>query len=632
MKRALLDILACPSCRQGLDHQAHDTEGEEILSGWLRCAGCGVVTPIVEGFPLFTEPKLHAGLAGPAEIAALAARLFGTDADYRAYIALKQARGALEEYAAFGPFNEAVRSTEPLHRVFETHLAPGDYILDAWCRTGWTGEMLASRFPAQRVVALWEGDNSVLGYRGFRYWLNHRRRSPNLDVVFADPARGLPFKAGAFGALQGLDALHRYPLVPFAGDCLRVVRRDGALAFPHVHLTNSEPDPWFDRGCRQDHGRDYRVWLDLVLAGDGRQGQVMSEPYLFHNRRGSPVADMPDTADYNGAVLIADPARGAAAPPPTGGLAPGSRLLLNPLFRLSLQRMTARIDDGWRGGVVGYYLDRHPLYRRCLPSQPMVLDVEDLAALGLIAAGATTGEIASALNLPFAELAARLDRHLAADLVLPVVASEAAVEMQRFHANQLPPPGDDAPLGLLARAAGDDGAPAGTERLEAVGVLAGVLASQGLKAGDRLALSGLAPEPALLLTFAGLALGAEVALTEGAWRGPAPALLCHAAASPPHPDHAAVALPFDGEGPRSVLALAADAEPLTDLCAGGGGVTFDLGEGTLRLPAARLAGMAYGLRASADGWFGPIGQIDRPLNLLAALVSLAQGEDLRLED
>jgi hypothetical protein len=142
-----------------------------------------------------------------------------------------------------------------------------------------------------------------------------------------------------------------------------------------------------------------------------------------------------------------------------------------------------------------------------------------------------------------------------------------------------------------------------------------------------LVLSGLSAEPALLLTFAGLTLGLEVALTDGPWAGALPTVLCHEAEVAPQPEYAPVALPFDGDGPRSMLGLAAEAEAhIAPPRVQGGAVTLEREGRTLRWPEPVLIAMAYGLQGGADGWFGAVDQLERPENLLAALVRLAQGE------
>ncbi len=51
MRRRLLSILCCPTCKGDLELQVVEESGEEILEGTLRCNGCRVDYPIHEGIP-----------------------------------------------------------------------------------------------------------------------------------------------------------------------------------------------------------------------------------------------------------------------------------------------------------------------------------------------------------------------------------------------------------------------------------------------------------------------------------------------------------------------------------------------------------------------------------------------------
>ncbi len=307
MHRSTLEILACPSCRSAYELVTHTECTGRIEQGYLLCPVCAIVIPILDGFVFFTEPMLHAGQASPSALAAMGERLFGTRQAFQQYRQQKRERNTLEPYAAFQPFNESTRAVEPLLPHAAGPLREPDFILDTWCRTGWSGEWLAGRFPRQQVISLWEGNSSVLGYRGFRHLLPSERRAPNLDIIFTHPEKPLPFRDSSFGLLHALDSLHRYSLNPFAAECLRVTRLDAALIFAHLHLSNAVPEPFFERGCNQFHGRDYRAWLDRVTAKSGRRGWVFSEAALFNGPAVAALVDTPDTAHYNGlACLLPD--------------------------------------------------------------------------------------------------------------------------------------------------------------------------------------------------------------------------------------------------------------------------------------------------------------------------------------
>lgn len=56
MKRGLVEILACPACKGGLDIEATHADGGEVLTGSLRCSGCGTVYAIEDGIPVLAAP------------------------------------------------------------------------------------------------------------------------------------------------------------------------------------------------------------------------------------------------------------------------------------------------------------------------------------------------------------------------------------------------------------------------------------------------------------------------------------------------------------------------------------------------------------------------------------------------
>ena len=51
MKRELMDILACPMCKEDLKLSVTDENETEIVSGSLYCPRCNVHYPIVDTIP-----------------------------------------------------------------------------------------------------------------------------------------------------------------------------------------------------------------------------------------------------------------------------------------------------------------------------------------------------------------------------------------------------------------------------------------------------------------------------------------------------------------------------------------------------------------------------------------------------
>ncbi|MFO7967073.1 MAG: methytransferase partner Trm112 [Archaeoglobaceae archaeon] len=59
MKRDLLDILACPTCKGDLELVVEEENEEEITAGKLVCSKCKVEYPIEDGIPNMLPPELR---------------------------------------------------------------------------------------------------------------------------------------------------------------------------------------------------------------------------------------------------------------------------------------------------------------------------------------------------------------------------------------------------------------------------------------------------------------------------------------------------------------------------------------------------------------------------------------------
>ncbi|MDP3746392.1 MAG: hypothetical protein Q8Q88_05005 [Phenylobacterium sp.] len=633
MKRSILPALACPSCRTGYDLAAHEASGEEVISGFLTCRSCAIVIPIVRGFPLFTEPRLHAGQAAVDQLVEIEGRLFGSDEDYLVYRRRKLERGGMEIYAAFQPFNESTRAFEPALAAFARNLAPGDIILDPWCRSGWSTEWLAALFPQQTILALWEGDTSVLGYRGFGRWLSRDSRAANIEVMFARPERGLPFAEGAFGGVYALDAFHRFSLAPFAGEILRVAAPSAAIVLAHLHLTNSEPSPYFERGGFMWHGRDYRAWLDQLTQRHGRRGRIFSEEDLFRSLGAALPPEDPDTPHYNGFVLI-EPAGAGLHPsaPRREDDEEDRRWLVSPLFRVLFSRSMVRLDPGLHDGAVGELLERHPIYQERLPKAPVALGELQFALLALAILGRTASEVAASLGLTRQEILSAAAPFEAAEVLRPTRVSPGGVALQRFHANQLPVWEGASALGaIFAGLAGqtgpafttsDGGSITGEEASAGLNAFGAYLVGTGLKACDSLAVADTRHPLALLLVLAALGLGLHVRLgLDG------PAMLAVGESAGP----GRVVLGLDGESEGTILAWVADkadAPPLAIVP--GGRLTLTLAGVETGFSAEDLCEATLSLDSCAETNPSPVDGFGDMVGLLACLTQLGRGRAVAL--
>lgn len=59
MKKDLMDILACPTCKGELRLAAEQEEGDEVVSGSLLCPRCPQTYPIIDSIPDFLPRELR---------------------------------------------------------------------------------------------------------------------------------------------------------------------------------------------------------------------------------------------------------------------------------------------------------------------------------------------------------------------------------------------------------------------------------------------------------------------------------------------------------------------------------------------------------------------------------------------
>ncbi len=438
-----LEFLACPACRGPLT--TNDTTHGRLLDGLLRCEACSIAFPVAEGFVLFGEARLDDGVTDP--FAKRSEPWFQDRATYEQFLRTKAERRTYDAYAMFQPYNESLRSLLALIEPIRTTLSPGDVILDTWCRTGWTGAWLASLFPEQRVISIWEGDKDTLGYSGFAYWLPESERRDNWDIVFTSPDEPLPFADGTFGMLHGYDSLHRYRQSLYLSECRRVTAPGRPMLFSHIHLSNDEPDPWFERGCVQLHGSRYRAVFDRVFAKDERKGFVFGEQSLFESGDAFTFDDAPQTPNYNAAALVG-PASWEGqtfATEQTRPVTDASSLVVNPLLTLNLE--SARVSWSYedKDGQVGHLLRRHPCYEERLGGlRQASLEGRKPELLYYAAQLWTFGQIADHLGGDREALRAEAAQLVASEAMWPAEISPAMARLQHyFGTSQTLAPGED---------------------------------------------------------------------------------------------------------------------------------------------------------------------------------------------
>lgn len=415
-----------------------------IYSGLLYCETSKVAIPIVHGYPLFGEAKPWSNPSSAQEwISDLERTKFSKESNYIKFLEEKSRRGSSDAYAAFQPFNESTRALYPFIPILKEALKPGDIILDTWCRTGWSGELLAGLFPEQRVISLWEGDSNVLGYRGFDYWLDSTKRHPNLDIIFTHPDKPLPFATDSIRMIHGLDSLHRYEKEVFLTECLRVCENDGLLIFPHIHLTNSEPEPFFERGCQQYHGSEWKERVDAAVLASERKCWILPEVELYDSNFSLKLKDDSETHHYNALLLIAsneidgsDLGLSKYLP-----LTSDFRLIENPLFNIDLNQGQVSINNDRLGGFAPEMLTRHPCYDQHISNiKQSQLSNDEIRLLWQAQNGLTLGTIAKNMELSLDRIFQLTEALSKREIVHAAPISKAMWGLQNFYSFvRLPP-------------------------------------------------------------------------------------------------------------------------------------------------------------------------------------------------
>jgi hypothetical protein len=294
-------------------------------------------------------------------------------------------------------------------------------------------------FQQQQIISVWDGNNGVLGYSGYGYWFSSAKRPQNLNIVFVAPGDKLPFKDNIAQLVIAHDILHRRDRESYADELLRICDREGVILAPHIHLSNQEPNPYFDRGGTLRSGGTYHDYYNDLLAGSNRICLVLSEVDLFNHADDRPLQDNPHGGYCNALLAIANKSwldqnfsnEIEQIPLPTARLIPNPLVQVNPISRC------IELKPQGLGDRVRYYLDRHPCYEARL--KPILDRQLDLDGIELLIASQQAGTIADyahrlGWSIEHTQLVAHILQKSELIAALPVAA--IAIELQNFHANQ----------------------------------------------------------------------------------------------------------------------------------------------------------------------------------------------------
>lgn len=403
--------------------------------------------PVVDGIIFSNEIDFFSPSNISKKLKKLNEKTRASKQNYERFIRQKGRRPNYDIYACFQPFNEAYKALFPFISILKKRLKKNDVILNLWDRTGWTAAFLAGIFPENVVINVWEGDKDVLGYKGFHFWYTSEINKTKVQVIFHNFDKPFLFEDNSIGLVVGLDTFHRFDQSLLMKELFRITHDNATILFPHVHLTNNEPDPWFERGCRQIHGLDYEAFFQKLAKSTPRKGFVLPEPEMFRinelsKAKSVPLVSNPNSHHYN--ALIAIIPESWSNKETLGsfgfkelGYSDSHYLLINPLIDVDWGQSVVNLNFEKLAGQVGYLLERHPIYMEKLKrANNYCLSELELKILFLGGRMNSLGEICQRLSISGIDLSARIQTMEDRDILQVVPVTRHSLRLQQFVSTQ----------------------------------------------------------------------------------------------------------------------------------------------------------------------------------------------------
>jgi SAM-dependent methyltransferase/uncharacterized protein YbaR (Trm112 family) len=245
MRKALLDLLACPACFGALSLEARDeAEDGHILEGVLRCEGCGGSHAVEKGVPNML-PAGDALIEGEDLSGLQEATIdrFGYEwihfKDWGWLEAYPDVPDAEERFFG-GLVKNTVGAFWNKSQFTKDELGPGVRVLDGGCGNG--------RFVNQAGLTGAEAVGIDLGW-GVYSAFDHTRHLPNVHIVRGDLFR-LPFRDGTFDRVFSIGVLQHTGNGPKAFASLARTLKAGGLMSVTVYGTGRFAYEFIDRWLR----------------------------------------------------------------------------------------------------------------------------------------------------------------------------------------------------------------------------------------------------------------------------------------------------------------------------------------------------------------------------------------------
>jgi uncharacterized protein YbaR (Trm112 family) len=434
----LNSLLACSTCGSELTISADQTNNSTQFN-WLICRSCRLKFPVVYGFPLFLESIAINKNYSNRKKDYLLKCFDPKNSAYKDYIEKKTTKNIFEVYAAMQPFNESGRAFFPFIDKIKKSIRIGDVIIDAWARTGWHALLLSALFPDQQIIALWDGNTSVLGYSGYGYWFSKEKRPKNIEVIFVEANKPLPIKTDTATLIFAHDAMHRYHFPLYPSELIRISNSSSFIMMPHIHLSNNKPEPFFERGGIIRHSSAYYQSIHRLLDEKNQEFMLISESELFNHQQNATVNNIEDGTDYNGFGIIAPKNffKNKFSNVINHKITSFSYLIVNPLLTFNPFNGHIMLKAYALGGSLLYYLKRHPCYEKRLQSiRGYKLNMDCIKLLLLTDLNLTLEEYSNELGWSDSYCKDIVNILYNLELIMPLSTSHTAVELQEFYNNK----------------------------------------------------------------------------------------------------------------------------------------------------------------------------------------------------
>jgi ubiquinone/menaquinone biosynthesis C-methylase UbiE/uncharacterized protein YbaR (Trm112 family) len=261
MRKDILNVLACPHCRSGLELEVHETDSREVRTGQLQCNEQRHRYAVENGIVHFAAGFDHEAVQ--REIAY-------ENSTYRGDQRLMDASTVARFPETLSELWPHVRYFGPDFRGLLDHLniIPGSWVLDVGTAACWTSRLLAER--GANVIAL---DVNTAEWYGLR----------TADILFdAHPVyfervlesmTHLPFRDSSIDYVTFNASLHHTPDLPKTlRECRRVLKPGGAVAMVNEELVSFRHRYLCGRRTHTDVGSHHEIPFSELEQAAGEAG------------------------------------------------------------------------------------------------------------------------------------------------------------------------------------------------------------------------------------------------------------------------------------------------------------------------------------------------------------------------